>query len=160
MRIRELTEDDFIPIHSVVNDWWGGRQMSGMLQRLFFQHFNQTSFVIESDGIIIGFLIGFLSQSKENEAYIHFVGVHPDYRQAGVGRRLYEHFFKKVLECNESVKINCITSPVNRNSISFHTKMGFEIQSSPDIVDGISVHKNYNGIGNDDVVFAKGISRR
>lgn len=159
MRIRELTEEDFLPINSVVNDWWGGRQMSGMLQRLFYQHFNQTSFVLESNGEMVGFLVGFYSQSRENEAYIHFVGVHPDYRKAGVGRQLYEHFFCKILENNEYMIVNCITSPVNKKSIDFHTKMGFEIQSSPDKVDGVYVHKNYNGIGNDDVVFVKKISR-
>jgi ribosomal protein S18 acetylase RimI-like enzyme len=159
MRIRELTEEDFLPINSVVNDWWGGRQMSGMLQRLFFQHFNQTSFVLESNGEMVGFLIGFYSQSRENEAYIHFVGVHPDYRKAGVGRQLYEHFFGKVIENNEHMIVNCITSPVNKKSIAFHTKMGFEIQSSRDIVDGVYVYKNYNGNGNDDVVFVKKISR-
>ncbi|MDF2557042.1 MAG: GCN5-related N-acetyltransferase [Bacillales bacterium] len=159
MVIRELTEDDFLPIHSVVYDWWGGRQMSVMLQRLFFQHFNQTSFVIEDNDKMIGFLIGFLSQSRENEAYIHFVGVHPDYRHVGVGRRLYEHFFQKILENHENMIVNCVTSPVNKNSISFHTKMGFEILSSPDKIDGIFVHKNYNGIKNDDVVFVKQISK-
>lgn len=158
MIIRELVEEDFLPIHQVVNDWWGGRQMSDMLQRLFFQHFNQTSFIVENDDKMIGFLIGFLSQSRENEAYIHFVGVHPDFRHAGVGRRLYEHFFQKVLENKDHVIVKCITSTVNKNSIAFHTKMGFEIQSSSDFVDGVCIQKNYNGIDNDDVVFEKQIS--
>ena len=36
--------------------------------------------------------VGFMSQSRPAEAYIHFVGVHPDERGHGLGRRLYEHF--------------------------------------------------------------------
>ena len=32
------------------------------------------------------------------EAYTHFVGVHPDYRNMGIAKQLYETFFGKVHE--------------------------------------------------------------
>jgi len=35
-----------------------------MLPRLFFEHFTGTSFAIERDGQMTGFLIGSLSQSR------------------------------------------------------------------------------------------------
>ncbi len=41
---------DYEPILSVLNDWWGGRNMSDMLPKLFFVHFRETSFVAESEG--------------------------------------------------------------------------------------------------------------
>ena len=57
-----------------------------MLPRLFFLHFEGTSFVAEDvDGDLAGFVCGFLSQTDPDEAYIHFVGVSPEHR--GGGRR-------------------------------------------------------------------------
>jgi hypothetical protein len=43
-----------------------------------FVHFRDTSFIGEMNDNLIGFLVGFLSPSVPEEAYIHFVGVHPD----------------------------------------------------------------------------------
>ncbi len=67
--------------------------MSAMLPKLFFLHFCDTSFVVELAGEIIGFLVGFLSQSNPQEAYTHFIGIHPNFRKQGVGRILYNQFF-------------------------------------------------------------------
>ena len=53
-----------------VNAWWGGRDMAPMLPKLFFLHFEGTSFVAENDdGTLAAFLIGFLSQTDDEEAY-------------------------------------------------------------------------------------------
>lgn len=94
MQIRKARESDYDPIISVLDAWWGGRNMAAMLPKLFFKHFNETSFVAESNSDRVGFLIGFLSDTYSNEAYIHFVGVHPDLRKNGIGRALYESFFE------------------------------------------------------------------
>ena len=51
--------------------------MAAMLPKLFFVHFRDTSFVAEDDGGSPGFLCGFRSQTFDDEAYIHFVGVDP-----------------------------------------------------------------------------------
>jgi ribosomal protein S18 acetylase RimI-like enzyme len=96
MNIRPISERDHAPIIAVVDQWWGGRQMAGLLPRLFFAHFQDTSFVIEDDGRIIAFLIGFVSQTDPLQAYIHFVGIHPEHRKHGLGKRLYDLFFETV----------------------------------------------------------------
>ncbi|HET7616742.1 MAG TPA: GNAT family N-acetyltransferase, partial [Bacillales bacterium] len=84
MNIRNVCETDYHNIIPVLNEWWGGRQMANMLQKLFFVHFQNTSFVAEEKDGVIGFLVGFVSQSQPGEAYIHFAGVHPDHRKEGV----------------------------------------------------------------------------
>src|SRR4030095_9875304 len=96
IHIRNAEPSDYQAIISVVNDWWGGRNMRDMLPKLFFVHFRQTSFVAESGGRIVGFVTGFVSQAYPEQAYIHFVGVHPEFRSQSVGRSLYEHFFSVV----------------------------------------------------------------
>jgi ribosomal protein S18 acetylase RimI-like enzyme len=124
------------------------------LPKLFFIHFQETSFVAVDQDQIIGFLVGFVSQTFPNEAYIHFVGVHPEYRKRKVASKLYELFFEKVKEKGCQL-VRCVTSPVNRTSIAFHTSMGFDIETGDRMVDGISVFSNYDGQGNDQVLFVK-----
>ncbi len=159
MKLRNITPDDYAPIIAVLNDWWGGRQMSDMLPRLFFEHFQDTSFIaLAEDGSPAGFLVGFLSQSQPDEAYIHFVGVHPDQRKSGVGRLLYEQFFDAVQQRGRHV-VKCVTSPVNKTSIAFHLRMGFVPKASDARTeDGISCVENYDGKGESRVVFRKYLS--
>jgi ribosomal protein S18 acetylase RimI-like enzyme len=154
IKTRNLKESDYLPIKTVINDWWGGRQMADLLPRLFFTHFRNTSFVVEEEGQIVAFLVGFLSQTHPGEAYIHFVGVHPDYRQKGLGRHLYDRFFETVKQSGVHT-VRCITSPVNKGSIAYHTKMGFLMEPGDVVEEGVPVHKDYDGPGRDRVLFVK-----
>ncbi|MFZ5502956.1 MAG: GNAT family N-acetyltransferase [Pseudomonadota bacterium] len=154
MHIRHLEQSDYPFIISVVNEWWGGRNMADMLPKLFFVHFRQTSFVAERDGKIVGFLVGFVSQTFHNEAYIHFAGVHPEFRKKGLGCALYEQFFEVVKGLGCSV-VRCITSPVNKESVSFHLRMSFSMEPSEKIAEGIPVSESYDGRGEDRVLFYK-----
>jgi len=154
MKIRSVKSSDYYSISPLINDWWGGRRMADMLPKLFFDHFNNTSFIAENDGQMIGFLVGFLSQSKPEEAYIHFVGVHPEYRKLMIGKQLYNEFFQVVKQKGCRL-VRCVTSPVNKVSIAYHTKMGFEIEKGCTTIAGISIHKDYDGPGQDRVLFKK-----
>jgi ribosomal protein S18 acetylase RimI-like enzyme len=154
MIIRNVRPTDYPPIISVLDEWWGGRKMSDMLPRLFFEHFRETSFVIEEDNQIAAFLIGFFSQSQPEEAYIHFVGVHPQYRKRGFGRELYEHFFT-IMRQNQRSVVRCVTSPVNTGSIAFHTNMGFQIKPQDTQMGGIPYCADYDGLGEHRVLFFK-----
>jgi hypothetical protein len=78
--LRHLETKDYFPILRVANEWWGGRPVAGILLRVFFEHFQPTSFVLEQDGAIQGFLIGFRSQTDPAQAYIHAVGTDPQNR--------------------------------------------------------------------------------
>jgi ribosomal protein S18 acetylase RimI-like enzyme len=133
--------------------------MSDMLPRLFFTHFCGTSFVAELDNTIldntiIGFLIGFLSQTHSKEAYIHFVGIHPDFRKQGIGGALYGQFFQTAQEFGRDL-IKCVTSPVNKSSIAYHLSMGFEAEPSETQEDSMPYHVDYDGIGEHRVLFVK-----
>lgn len=158
MLIRNLKESDYNSIISVVDEWWGGRHMADMLPKLFFRHFNDTSFVADEDGQFVGFLIGFISQSYVDEAYIHFVGIHPDYREKGIGRKLYLAFFEKVAK-KGCKTVHSVTSPVNKVSINFHTRMGFQIEKGDSDVDGLLVHTNYDGPSQARVLFIRRVIR-
>ena len=152
VQIRPIRPADYRPVIAVINDWWGGRQMADMLPRLFFEHFPDTCFAAERDGEIAGFLIGFRSQSRPAEAYVHFVGVHPAERGSGLGRQLYERFFAAV-RAQHCDLVRAVTSPVNHGSIRFHRQMGFDIEPGDTEVDGIPVATGYDGDGQDRVRF-------
>lgn len=122
--------------------------MAPVLPRLFFLHFEGTSFVAEDEvGDLVGFVCGFLSQTDPSEAYIHFVGVSPDHRGEGVGRRLYERFFDEVRKEGRSV-VRCVTSPANQGSVSFHEALGFDVDR---------VVADYDGPGEDRVLLVRAL---
>ena len=129
--------------------------MANKLPRLFFRYFAETSFAVEEDGELVAFLVGLVG-SHPGEAYVHFVGVRPDHRSRGLGRQLYETFFEEAGHrgCRT---VRAITSPINTGSIRFHTSLGFEVLRGDGAEGGTSVHPNYDGDGEDRVVFVRGI---
>ena len=126
MRVRNIQGEDYVKIHSVLNDWWGG-DMAVMLPKLFFIHFQETSFIIEEEGETLGFLCGFFSQTHKEEAYVHFIGVNPKYRRRGIASTLYSYFFD-VARANNRKVVKAITSPVNKKSIQFHRRLAFKLR--------------------------------
>jgi ribosomal protein S18 acetylase RimI-like enzyme len=147
VRLRRLREDDYPYVITRLDDWWGGRHVTAMLPRLFFQHFNDTSLAAEDDdGRLIGFLCGFVSQSNPHDAYIHFVGVDPSSRNAAIARSLYEKFFDTV-RSRGCTSVACITAPVNEISQRFHSRMGFTMLFQPD----------YDGIGGARIVMSRSL---
>jgi RimJ/RimL family protein N-acetyltransferase len=128
VQIRTARPDDHPAIVAVVDDWWG-RAMSGQLSRLFFENFSGTSLVAEDEGEIVGFLVGFLSQDRPDEAYVHFIGVRPDQRGAGLARALYERFEQQVAALGAR-RLRCVTSTVNEASVRFHTSIGFSVDGT------------------------------
>lgn len=133
MTIRAARPDDHEWIVEVVDEWWG-RPVSTSVPRLFLDHFHSTSLVVELDGEPVGFLIGFVSPSLPNVAYIHFVGVDPVHRAKAFGRQLYRRFFESARThgCSE---VWAITNAVNEGSIAFHRRMGFEVSEPIDSYD-------------------------
>ena len=137
--LRTATPADYDPIIAVVDDWWG-RPIRHALPRVFLDHFYATSTVAEADGALAGFLIAFLSPSEPDQAYIHFVGVHPDRRGEGLARVLYERFFA-VAAADGRRQVHAITAAVNTRSIAFHTAMGFTVTDPIPDYDGDAAPK-------------------
>jgi len=157
---RRPTPEDHPAVLAVLGQWWGDtsaeavRQRALLLPRLFFQHFTDTSCIVERQGELSAFLIGFLSQSRPDESYVHFVGVCPQARGRGLGRQLYERFFALSREHGRS-RVRAITSDVNAGSHGFHTRMGFIAEPGPATFEGRPVQPDYDGPGLDRVTFVR-----
>jgi GNAT superfamily N-acetyltransferase len=154
MNVRRITKDDFDRIVEVIDHWWGG-PISTFAHPIFFYELGSDALVVEEGTLMIGFLLGFLAQgirpgagtSGEDGArtgYVHLVGIHPDYRRRGVGRRLYDRFTE---DCRAArcVRMKAITAPGNEGSIRFHLAVGWVVQEVED----------YAGPGRRRVVFTR-----
>ena len=152
--IRKGEPTDHDSIVSVMKNWWDGRDLTAMLPKLFLNHFHDTVLIVEKENVLIGFLIGLLSQSYKDEAYIHFVGIHPKFRKKGLAKLLYEHFFDICRKHNRTAVSAC-TSPENKGSVEFHKKMGFQFESGNGEIDGIPVTLDYNREGDHKVLLKR-----
>jgi ribosomal protein S18 acetylase RimI-like enzyme len=144
--LRSARAADYDAIAAVLDDWWG-RPILPSLPRLFLDHFYRTSLVAEGPQGLSGFLVGVLSPSERDQAYIHLVGVHPRARNNGLARTLYIEFFQ-IARSDDRRIVKAITSPGNAASIAFHRRLGFTVTGPvPD----------YNGPGRDLIVFERSI---
>jgi L-amino acid N-acyltransferase YncA len=152
--IRHAEPDDYDRVITSVDAWWGGRQMAGMLPRLFFTYFRPWSYIAAYDEAIVGFLAGFRSQTDPCQVYCHFVGVDPGRRGRGVGEALYQRLFVAAASqgCHE---VLAVTAPTNRGSIAFHTRMGFALLPGPCVGSEVPFTPAYDGPGEDRVRFRR-----
>jgi len=96
MHIRSLTKSDFDFLVSVIDGWWGWPTRD-KLYPVYLYQFGDTAFVAEEKGRVIGFVVGFISQTDPREAYIHLVATGPgSRRRGGIARNLYKQFFAAV----------------------------------------------------------------
>jgi ribosomal protein S18 acetylase RimI-like enzyme len=142
--VRAADAADYDAIAAVIDQWWG-RPVLASLPRLFFDLFHRTSLVIDGPDGPEAFLVGILSPSDPEQAYIHFVGVAPGARGRGLARLLYDEFFA-LARAGGRREVRAVTSPVNTGSVAFHRSLGFAVTGP---VPG------YNGPGRDLIVFRR-----
>ncbi|HEY9102625.1 GNAT family N-acetyltransferase [Chitinimonas sp.] len=153
MRLRALTVADHLPIRAVMNEWWGGRQVDHLLHRFLFEHFGDSSLFAETaEGELAGFLVGFLSQTQPDVAYVHFIGVAPSARGSGLGRTLYQAFMAHARLAGRT-RIKAITSPVNHASVAFHLSLGFRLAEGDATVNDYPVISDHGGPGQARICF-------
>jgi GNAT superfamily N-acetyltransferase len=141
MNVRRITKQDFDRIVEVIDHWWGG-PLGTFAHPIFFYELGGQALVVEKNGEMIGFLLGFLVHAADqpeagssahapSTGYVHLVGIHPDYRRQGVGRLLYERFTDacKAVGCS---KMKAITAFGNEGSIRFHAALGWDVQEIDD----------------------------
>lgn len=143
--LRPLCSEDFPRILPLVDAWWG-RPIRSIFQHVFFEHFRDLSRVAEEDGDILGFLVGFRSQSDPRVGYVQYLAVAPKVRGRGLGRHLYEAFFRAARERGCTLA-QALTGIDNRASVAFHQRLDFSLLPGDGIVDGLPAWMDYDGPG-------------
>lgn len=144
--IRHAQPSDYGRVIGRVTSWWDSRDHAPQLPQLFFLHFEGTCFVADdADGQLAGFLIGFLSQSAPDEAFVHFVGVDPARRRAGVGRALVERFVEAARAAGRT-SVRVVAHPSDARAIGFLESVGFAAER---------IARDFEGPGEDRAVLAR-----
>jgi len=150
MLTRPLEKRDYDLIVQVIDRWWGG-PTSALAHPIFFYELGAMGRIVEDDGLMVGFLLGFIAHGKLANAvgYVHLVGIHPDHRRRGVGRLLYEAFEQ---DCRKGdvVRMKAITTLGNEGSQLFHQMLGWDMDEVDD----------YAGPGRPRIVFTKEFGTR
>jgi ribosomal protein S18 acetylase RimI-like enzyme len=157
IRLRRPVEADHARLSAVIDEWWGGRKLHPLLPRLWFQHFAGTSWIAEDDrGRLAGFIVGFISPDRLDEAFVHMIGTSPNHRRQGLGRTLYERFFED-LAGRGVRRVTVVTWPGNRASVDFHRALGFSADTGPGTQNlyGTPAYPDYDAEGDDRVVFSR-----
>jgi len=145
MNTRKITKADFDQIVEVIDHWWGGpTSTAAFVHPIFFYELGDNALVVEHDGFLVGFLLGFIHASTPKTGYVHLVGIHPEHRRKSVGRVLYETFTESCqrLGCT---RMKAITTTSNDGSIRFHQALGWTAEEI----------ENYAGPGRRRIVFTK-----
>lgn len=143
---------DWDRVTAVQPSWWDGRDLRALLPEVFFEHFRGTSLLVEHEDRLVAFLVGFFCPDHEDEAYVHFAGVAPEWRGVGLGRDLYRRFFELARSDGRTV-VRAVTAPVNTGSIAFHTALGFSMLPGDAEVDGVPVTTGHGPQGDQLVHF-------
>ena len=125
-----MSKRDYDFVVSVLDRWWDGPS-NERAHPVFFHELGQDALVAEEEGAVIGFLLGFVSPQPEPYAYVHLVGIHPEYRRRGVGKALYEAFIARA-KTRGATRMKVISAPGNDASERFHVAMGFSTQVTAD----------------------------
>lgn len=144
------SREDYLQILSEIADFWGSDRTLSFHHPIFIHEFGDTAFVIRKEGKVIAYLFGCLSQT-ENAGYVHLVGVRKNFQNKGLGKCLYNHFIT-LLKSKNIRELKAITTPTNKVSILFHTRIGMTATGTKNET-GIPIVKNYSGSGQDRIVF-------
>ena len=143
MEIEAFGSEDLHYVVANLEQYWGSSTDAQRMARIraihhpmFVHQFGDTAFSIKERGLVIAYLLAFFSQRDEQEAYIHLVGVHADFRRHRLASRLYQNFFQTCAVSGKT-RVLALTSPSNDKSIAFHRSLGME----PSLVE------NYRGDG-------------
>lgn len=158
MLVRNAFSGDFWMVAEKSQEWADIVIEREPIYHIFTEHFRTTSFIAEDRGEMIGYLLGFRSQARPDEAVVHLVQVAPRLRGNGVGRRMFRQFeaAARGLGCS---RIAAHSRPENNNCSRFYRAMGFEAASGGNavVVNGMPCVRDYSGPGKHRVVWAKDI---
>ena len=124
MKIRNLSEDDIITIIKVTESYEDLLVERSSIYWLFWKFFKDTCLVALEENQLIGYLLGFISQTEPICGYIHMIGVNKNYRRKRIGTTLI-NYFEEIVASKGAKFIYLTTNLENVGAIEFYKEIGF-----------------------------------
>jgi len=157
-KIRNVIEEDFIKIAKIAKNCSPMTTERNAIYHLFTKFFKNTSLVVENtgNGNICAFLLGLVSQTNPQNAYIHLLCVDTKFRGKKLAPNLINKFIYIVSKLG-STNISLLSKPSNIKAIKFYNKQGFLSKKTNETLeeDGINIFKDYDGPNEDKIIFYK-----
>lgn len=153
--LRHPTEDDQPRIVALVDEWFSGRRVRHLVGRSWFRHFGSTSWLaVDPTDQPLGFVLGYRSPDRPDEAVVHLVGVHPNHRRHGIGRSLVREFVAAMRAAGART-VTALAWPGEPPSTAFFGAVGFHPDGGPGSQNlfGTTAFPDYDGAGEDRIVF-------
>lgn len=122
---RKMLDKDWIGLLDVEDKAFGGG-FSRYFLRMVPRFFGENSYVVESEGEIVGYCIGVLPNGIQKEGWIMSIGIIPSHQGKGVGSQLLNLTIDAIKE-KEVDKIYLTVSPDNQGAIKSYEKRGFRM---------------------------------
>lgn len=98
--------------------------------RLIFCDSHNFTYIAESEGKIVGFVDNFLTVSHDTKLRLELdlLGIHPDYRGQGIGRKL----IKTSIDLSKNLRVSLIRALVaSSNTVMQHTCQSLDFSKQP-----------------------------
>ena len=148
LTFREAQPADAAAIAGAIDTWWPARHIVHGVCPQLLEHMGDTCLLVEKDGILLAFLVGYMSQRLPNAGYIHYAGVRPAYRGRGLGREMYRRF-AELTRAHGRYCLVAETGLWNTASLAFHIRLGFTLEPGDIVVDGVPGRRDVIGVGCD-----------
>jgi ribosomal protein S18 acetylase RimI-like enzyme len=130
VRIEPMTLTDLAGVLAEHDQFWDGRDLRFLHQRVFVQEFGDTCLTAcGAGGRIAGYLIGLTTPDRVG--YIHVVAVRGEARGNGCARALYLAF-AAAAGAQGADRLKAVTTVTNTGSIEFHRRLGFDVTQVDD----------------------------
>ena len=152
--VREAVPESYFQLVDVIDKWFGESKAQGQYLHSFI-HFPQTTLLAYIGEKLVGFACGYVSQKYKYQAYLRLIVTDPNYRRAGIGRVLYEHFFENCKKLGAE-EVRCTISTANICSIAFHESVGFKRTPSR-FEAGVPATENFDKDRNERLLYVKAL---
>jgi L-2,4-diaminobutyric acid acetyltransferase len=158
LKIRQAKESDFLTVCEFVSKCKPLEEYPEHLYKILLRYFNNTCFIAESKGELIGVALGFVSQAHAGRYFLWQIGILPKVQSKGIG----SSFLKKIEEKmrQRGIKeIELTVDPQNSPSVTLFSKMDYENASRDEgktvKINNREAAKDYYKPGRHFIVFRK-----
>jgi diaminobutyrate acetyltransferase len=124
-RVRTAKETDFLDVYEFVSGCTPLENYAEHVYKILLRYFGNSCFIAEIRNRIVGFVLGFISQTHSQRTYFLWqIGVSPLMQGTGLGKRLLKEV-EKQLTCLGYQRIEVTIDPENIPSQKLFAEMGY-----------------------------------